>query len=82
MPVVPPLEIINNRRRRTPEYSSHEATIIGGGKTVHVVFNYLSRSLLYKEGGGAGGVTPIPSHHHPVSKLIHGCAWDISFKSK
>jgi hypothetical protein len=24
----------------------HEATIVGGGKTVHVVFNYLSRSLL------------------------------------
>jgi hypothetical protein len=28
--------------------SPYEANIRGGGKTVHVVFKYLSRSLLYK----------------------------------
>jgi hypothetical protein len=30
----------------------HEANIRGGGKTVHVVFKYLSRSYLYRKGGG------------------------------
>jgi hypothetical protein len=32
-------------------------TTIAGGKTILVVFKYLSRSLLWK-GMGAGGVTP------------------------
>jgi hypothetical protein len=36
--------------------SPREANIRGGGKTVHVVFKYLSRSLLYK--GGWGERTP------------------------
>jgi hypothetical protein len=35
----------------------HEANILEGGKTVHVVFKYLSRSLCKKE-VGAGGATP------------------------
>ncbi len=30
----------------------HEANVTGGGKTVHVVFKYLSRSLLVKRGWG------------------------------
>ncbi len=38
---------------------NHEANIQGGGKPVHVVFKYLSRSMLLK-GGGEGGVTPPP----------------------
>jgi hypothetical protein len=31
----------------------HEANIRGGGKTVHVVFKYLSRTACRKMGGGA-----------------------------
>jgi hypothetical protein len=42
-----------------------EANIRGGGKVVHVVLKYLSRSL--PEWGGAGGVTPLPLANHPVS---------------
>jgi hypothetical protein len=53
----------------------HEENIRDGGKTVHVVFKYLSRSLLLK-GVGAGAVSP-PSHphHQLISQLIR-----ISFK--
>jgi hypothetical protein len=39
----------------------NKANIRDGGKTVHVVFKYLSRSLLVERGGmGAGRVTPFP----------------------
>ncbi len=50
---------------------SHEANIRGGGKTVHVVFTYLSRSLLQK-GVGAGGVSLLPSPLPYTSQLIRG----------
>jgi hypothetical protein len=38
--------------------SPREANIRGGGKTVHVVFKYVSRSLLYKGVGAAEGPRP------------------------
>ncbi len=52
--------------------------IRGGGKTVHVVLKYLSKSLLYRRGGG-DRVTLTSSHPHPISLL-----WsvDISFKRR
>jgi hypothetical protein len=46
------------------------ANILGGGKTVHVVFTYLYRSPLQKR---MGACCP---HHHSISQLIRG----ISFK--
>jgi hypothetical protein len=49
----------------------HEANIQGGGgKTVHVVFKYLSRAFCKKR--GAGGVTRSPPHIHSFSELIRG----------
>ncbi len=45
----------------------------GGGKIVHIVFKYLSKSLMIQR-GGAGGVTltpppPTHTHRHPISQL-------------
>jgi hypothetical protein len=44
------------------------ANIRGGGKTIHVVFKCLSRSLLLK-GVVASELKPPPYHHHPISHL-------------
>jgi hypothetical protein len=52
----------------------HGVNIRGVRKTVHVVFKYLSRSLLEKGvASGRFGVTkPPPPHHHPISQRIRG----------
>jgi hypothetical protein len=44
--------------------SFHEANIQDGGKPVHVVFKYLSRSLLYK----GLGVISVDFYYVPVGR--------------
>jgi hypothetical protein len=50
-----PFPLLSNQKKQISEVDK---------KTVHVVFKYLSSSLLYKE-VGAGGVTP--PRPHPIS---------------
>ncbi len=57
-----------------------KASVRGGGKTVHVVFKFMSRSLLLKGGGAAVGIV-MP--HPPIPTLRYFPAMDyIDTKAK
>ncbi len=62
-------------RRMEREYERRQQVVFslirGGGKTVHVVFKYLSRSLPDKGVGAGRYSAPPPKKKHPITEFFN-----------